>query len=137
MDNLKDVEARLATNPRFRRGLKEARLRGYIADCLRSRVAALNLSQGQLARRMGTSVPQVRRILHEDIGAGVTLMTLVSAADALDADVSVHIRPRVAASGKLVNLGERRWAHQPPAVKWATPESDQCEVAADVAQACA
>jgi transcriptional regulator with XRE-family HTH domain len=56
---------------------------------LHARMQALNISQGDLARRMGTSRPYITKLLS---GGNFTLQTMVRLAMALDAVVRVHIQ---------------------------------------------
>jgi transcriptional regulator with XRE-family HTH domain len=55
---------------------------------LHARMQALHISQGELARRMGTSRPYVTKLL---AGSNFTLQTMVKIAMALDAVVRVRL----------------------------------------------
>lgn len=58
---------------------------------LHARMDALGVSQGELARRMGTSRPYVTKLLE---GGNFTLQTMVKLAMALDAVVRVRLEGR-------------------------------------------
>lgn len=68
---------------------------------LHERMAKLGISQGELARRMGTSRPYVTKLLE---GSNFTLQTMVKLAMALDAVVRVRLE------GKEERVAERRMA---------------------------
>lgn len=68
---------------------------------LHERMAKLGISQGELARRMGTSRPYVTKLLD---GSNFTLQTMVKLAMALDAVVRVRLE------GKEEREAERRRA---------------------------
>jgi predicted transcriptional regulator len=55
---------------------------------LHDRMAKLGISQGELARRMGTSRPYVTKLLD---GSNFTLQTMVKLATALDSVVRVRL----------------------------------------------
>jgi transcriptional regulator with XRE-family HTH domain len=58
---------------------------------LHARMAELGVSQGELARRMGTSRPYVTKLLE---GGNFTLQTMVKLAMALDAVVRIRLESR-------------------------------------------
>jgi transcriptional regulator with XRE-family HTH domain len=58
---------------------------------LHARMKALGISQGELARRMGTSRPYVTKLLE---GGNFTLQTMVKLATALDAVVRIRLEGR-------------------------------------------
>ena len=85
---------------------------------LNARMKALGISQGELARRMGTSRPYVTKLLD---GGNFTLQTMVKLAMALDAVVRLRLEgknERLAAQkaatlaaandGVVIDLGLRR-----------------------------
>ena len=51
------------------------------------------LSLRELAGRMGTSLSQVQRVLHREVGGSLTLRTVVRAADALKMKLVVRAHP--------------------------------------------
>ena len=64
---------------------------GLIRDVLLRR-NELNLSQLQLARRVGTKQPAISRLERGD--GNITLTTLRRLANALDADLAISLKPR-------------------------------------------
>lgn len=77
---------------------------GYLADVLihkltveaAQRVAASGLSRRELARRLGTSVPQLYRLL-DPANTRKSFAQLVALLDVLDCEVQVTVRSRPAA----------------------------------------
>lgn len=63
------------------------------------------LSIRGLAKEMGTSISQVQRLLHKEVGGSLTLTTLVTAADVLELALAVHARPRSCQAGRVVPFG--------------------------------
>jgi transcriptional regulator with XRE-family HTH domain len=79
---------------------------------LHARMNELGVSQGELARRMGTSRPYVTKLLD---GGNFTLQTMVKLAMALDAVVRIRLEgkeerdaERQAGSAVVVDLAEHR-----------------------------
>lgn len=78
---------------------------GYVADVLvhrltveaAKRVAAAGLSRRELARRLGTSVPQIYRVL-DPANTRKSFAQLVALLDVLDCEVRVSVRRNTAAS---------------------------------------
>jgi transcriptional regulator with XRE-family HTH domain len=79
---------------------------------LHARMNELGVSQGELARRMGTSRPYVTKLLD---GGNFTLQTMVKLAMALDAVVRIRLEgkeerdaKRQAGSAVVIDLAEHR-----------------------------
>ncbi|HKV12411.1 MAG TPA: helix-turn-helix transcriptional regulator [Thermoanaerobaculia bacterium] len=87
---------------------------------LHDRMAKLGISQGELARRMGTSRPYVTKLLD---GGNFTLHTMVKLAMALDAVVRVRLE------------GKEERAEEQTEIETATPEKAQNEWLAPVRSA--
>lgn len=51
-------------------------------------------SMRKLAEEMHTSLSQVQRLLHKELGGSLTLRTLYRAADVLGLDVTVRVKPK-------------------------------------------
>lgn len=100
-------------------GNRDART-AYVENGLRRRLAVSfdearelkGMSVRQLARAMGTSLSQVQRLLHSEVGGSLTLRTVCRAADALDLTVSVHVRSKTC-EGHVVPFGRTSWEKLP------------------------
>lgn len=86
----------------------ENSLRRKIAEAFNEARDAGKLSVRDLARELETSVSQVQRLLHEELGGSLTLRTIVRAADALHLQVAVHVRP-ADADAKVAEFGRSAW----------------------------
>src|SRR5688500_8414901 len=68
-------------------------LRRSLAEQINAARREAGFSLRDLAKKMGTSLSQVQRLLHEDQGGTLTLRTICLAADALGHRASVGVRP--------------------------------------------
>jgi len=84
------------SDPDARTAATENALRRTMATALSAAVTVKGLSVRGLAKAMGSSVSQVQRLLHKEVGGTLTLRTVVKAADALDLDTMVVFTPRYA-----------------------------------------
>lgn len=69
-------------------------LRRKIGTAINAERAKRNLSIRSLAKEIGTSVSQVQRLLHREVGGSLTLRTIVRAAQVLDLAIDLRVRPR-------------------------------------------
>jgi transcriptional regulator with XRE-family HTH domain len=84
-------------------------VRREVAKAFEAKRVERALSIRDLAKEIGTSVSQVQRLLHTELGGGLTLRTLCRAADALDMRLSVHVRNK-SAHGCVVDFGKPAWS---------------------------
>lgn len=82
---LGDREARCA--------YKENKLRRKLAVEFDAARAKHGLSIRSLAKAIGTSLSQVQRLLHREVGGSITLSTFVRAADALGLTLTMTAQP--------------------------------------------
>ena len=73
----------------------------FVAD-LGERMEQQGVTRAELARRLGSSPAYVTKLLRGE--ANFTLTTMVKAAAALDARVSVHVAPKAAANAQVTSL---------------------------------
>ena len=98
----------LDENVEIRAASKENTLRRRLAVALQQAREMRGISIRELAKKIGTSLSQVQRVMHEEVGGSLTLRTIVKAADALDMDVSIHVRPRCTADANTGGICGRR-----------------------------
>jgi ribosome-binding protein aMBF1 (putative translation factor) len=72
----------------------ENNLRRNLGEILDNERIRQGLSIRDLAKELETSISQVQRVLHREVGGNLTLKTLVRAADALMMVISVNIRQK-------------------------------------------
>ena len=77
----------------FRTGAREQEIRIALASKIDRLRKARGLSIRALATSMDVSYSQVNRLLGKEIGGGLTLRTLIRAADVLHAELSVRYGP--------------------------------------------
>lgn len=89
--------------------LCENDFRRRVGDAFEQARRKHNLSIRDLAAKMGTSVSQVQRLLHEEQGGSVTLRTVFRAAHVLQLDVMPHIQEKrqPLACGQLFPFAKR------------------------------
>lgn len=112
-----DVEAlfrEVLNNPAARCAYQENELRRAIAASIEDARQSKGLTVRALAKAMETSVSQVQRLLHEDLGGSITLRTLCRAADVLDCRFGVHFRAIQAGRGCVVPFGTSAWTGTQP-----------------------
>jgi len=100
----------------------EAKFRRVLAERVRTAMCAQKLSVRKLAAAMATSKSQVQRLLNEERGSGLTLLTLVKAARALDLIADFGLRSKLVSVTYAATL-EKAWtqAESSPAIKKASP----------------
>jgi transcriptional regulator with XRE-family HTH domain len=103
------LELSVAQDKDARTAAVENRLRSHIGEAFDAARKAKGLSIRALAKEMGTSISQVQRMLHEDIGGGLTLRTLVRGADVLGLSVSFHLEPQEQAYARDALESLKRW----------------------------
>ena len=79
-----EILQEIESDPVARAGFVENDLRREIGRALTFERERRSMSMRELADAMSTSLSQVQRVLHEDIGGTITLRTLVRAANALE-----------------------------------------------------
>jgi len=94
---LANREARIAA--------QENRLRRSFSKGINAERAVQVMSVRGFAKAMGTSLSQAQRVLHQEHGGSLSLSTLCRAADALDLDLGIHIRPRTSDVGAVIPFG--------------------------------
>ncbi len=87
----------------------ENNLRRKLAEAFERARSERGLTIRELAAEMETSLSQVQRLLHHEVGGSLTLLTVTRAADALGLRVSVHVRPCAGVEGRLIPFGELAW----------------------------
>ena len=103
------LRAEVLSRRAARLAARENDMRRAIARSFESAREDQALSLRELASGMDTSLSQVQRLLHEDVGGSVTLRSICSAADVLNLRISVHVRPVPANEGCLFQLGSVVW----------------------------
>ncbi|WP_155798744.1 helix-turn-helix domain-containing protein [Sorangium cellulosum] len=83
----------------------ENRLRRRIAESFEEARCRKNLSVRELAKEMGTSLSQVQRLLHHEVGGSLTLRTVCRAAEALNLNLSIHVREKQPSGGCVIPFG--------------------------------
>lgn len=92
MNDFKDLVTEVMKNKNSRLAAQENRLRRNLSEELKKKCAEENLSLRDLAKKMGTSLSQVQRVLHSGKGEGtLTLKTLLNVADALGLGLKVTL----------------------------------------------
>ena len=91
----------------------ENRLRRGLAGSLDEARRQQGLSVRALAKAMHTSVSEVQRLLHEEVGGSLTLRTVCRAADALGMKVALHIRDGHCQGGNVLAFGGVAWGDVP------------------------
>ena len=89
---LEDIRRQRPLTAEGREEYQRTRLAVDVADQVRALRGKLGISQGELARRMGTSQPVIARL--EAGGGPPSLRTLERIAYVLDADLSVRLTAR-------------------------------------------
>ena len=87
-----DIKRQRPLNREGQEEYRRTRLAVDVANQVRALRTKLGISQGELARRMGTSQPVIARL--EAGGGPPSLRTLERIADVLDADLTVRLRAR-------------------------------------------
>jgi|SRR6186713_2094336 ribosome-binding protein aMBF1 (putative translation factor) len=90
---LKLVAGDLATDPGFRRMVREERLNSQVARAIYDARTAASLTQRQLAELVGTTQPVIARLEDADY-EGHSLTMLKRIAEALDRTVEVRLVPK-------------------------------------------
>lgn len=85
--------------------LRENTIRRKIAVEFEAARKAQGLSVRDLAKKMGTSVSQIERLRHEELGGSLTLRTICKAAQVLGLAVTVNVRKNSAGLGNICELG--------------------------------
>jgi len=75
-----------------RSAAKENRIRRELAAELEAAMKARGLSIRSLAKEMNSSVSQVQRLLHREVGGSLTLRTIVRAADVLNVNFDFYYK---------------------------------------------
>src|SRR5262245_13361361 len=88
-----DDEATL-DDPTSRAAAHENALRRKLAASLEEARARKGLSIRGFAKEIDTSLSQVQRLLHKQLGGSLSLFTICKAAERLDLDVMLEARPR-------------------------------------------
>ena len=94
MESLEALLAEALEDKDVRVAAHENDLRYRLAEAFEEARKRNSLSIRSLAKEMGTSVSQVQRVLHKEVGGSLTLSTLVRAADALGLVLTANARPR-------------------------------------------
>ena len=81
---------------------KENRLRRKLAAAFDEARQHRSLSIRGLAKLIGTSVSQVQRLLHREVGGSITLSTFVRAADALGLTLDMSAEPQLTWSAEIL-----------------------------------
>jgi len=138
-DNFFDLIREVELNQDARTAARENNLRRQIATLLDEHRQAKGLSLRDLAKEMGTSLSQVQRILHHELGGNLTLRTLVRATDALGLHVTVNIRSRCHVDAKIVPMGEtieyQSWEESPDVTGDIRAFADECSLMAAMIRA--
>jgi ribosome-binding protein aMBF1 (putative translation factor) len=91
-NNLDRLIHEVLADPVARAAAAENALRRKIGTAIETARAERRLSIRNLAKEIGTSVSQVQRLLHREVGGSLTLRTVVRAAQALDLVVDVRVQ---------------------------------------------
>lgn len=78
---IKELESDVMANKDARCAAVENELRRYIGSHIEQAKFARGWSLRKLASELGTSLSQVQRVTHREVGGGLTLRTLVRVAD--------------------------------------------------------
>jgi len=89
-ENFDDFVNEVLEDKDVRAGSEENQLRRQLGEAFEKARLERNMSIRDLASAMGSSVSQVQRLLHKEIGGSLTLMTIVRAADALGMRLTVN-----------------------------------------------
>ena len=109
-DDFQALEDLVLSNRNARTAAFENDLRRKLAKIIEEEREQRGLSIRGLAKEMGTSISQVQRLLHREVGGTLTLRTLVRAADALGMVPSVNMRPKVTSPATVVPFGTTAWS---------------------------
>lgn len=109
-DDFLALEELVLADKSARTAAAENDLRRKLAEVIEGERSRRKLSIRALAERMETSVSQVQRLLHREVGGSLTLRTLVRAADALEMDLSLNMRPKVTSPATVIPFGKTAWA---------------------------
>lgn len=104
-----ELAGEVLANPNARAAAGENDIRRKLSAAFERARSEKGLSVRALASAMGTSVSQVQRLLHNEVGGTLTLRTLVRAADTLDLSLSMHARPRCDRPAKVLSFGNAAW----------------------------
>lgn len=107
------VAREVLANRDARTAYTENRLRRTLAESLNEARLHKGLSVRDLAKAMHTSVSEVQRLLHEEVGGSLTLRTVCRAADALGMKVAIHVRDGYCYGGKVLSFGNVAWGNIP------------------------
>lgn len=105
-ESFSDLLNEVLGSPDAGAALRENALRRKIAAAFEEARVAEGLSVRELAKKMDTSISQIQRLRHEDLGGSLTLRTICRAAQVLGLSVSVNVRPSTkGALGSLCQFG--------------------------------
>jgi len=88
-NNFDDLVEEVLSNRNARCAARENSQRRSLAVVFEKARKAKHFSIRALAEEMGTSVSQVQRLLHNELGGSLTLRAIFRAADALDIEVDL------------------------------------------------
>ena len=88
-----DLLAKTLESPKARAAFNETELRIRLAEVFSGEMKRKGYSVRAFAKKIGTSISQVQRLLHHDIGGSLTLLSIVKAANALELDLDICLRP--------------------------------------------
>ena len=91
---LRDRLKRDLKRPGFKKAYEEVGPEVRLAVEIAEQRERMGMTQGELARAVGTAQTNISRT--ERAGQNLTLAYLAKIAEALDSDLEVHLRPRIA-----------------------------------------
>ncbi len=104
-----DLVAEVLSDPDARAAYAENEIRRKMGAAIDKARQEQGLSMRDLASLIRTSVSQVQRLLHRDLGGSLTLKTVCRAADALGLQVRVHIHEKPRDGSSVVDFGTSAW----------------------------
>lgn len=86
-----ELLAKTLESSNARAAYDEIRLRQRLAKVIRKEMDERSISIREMAKKLDTSVSQIQRLLNEDIGGSLTLLTVVKAANALGLHLTLDL----------------------------------------------
>lgn len=108
-ESWEDLLTEVLANKHARCAYRQNELRRKLAAAFEDARKAKGLSVRALAAEMETSVSQVQRLLHMDLGGSITLTTICRAADVLELTVGIHVRRAASPGTTVVDFGRSGW----------------------------
>ena len=98
--NFEELSQRVLGDRDARAAALENDARRQLASVLEEVRVKRGLSLRGFAREIGTSMSQVQRVLHRELGGSLTLKTIIRACDALSLRLKLHVEPVEHVTGK-------------------------------------